>query len=397
MKLHHCTIFVLFGLILIGVCNAATPSTTTSSNLVCNGQVDIVLLLDGSDSIYPYWDKVTNFTQEILNNFAITDMGTHLSIYQFGTEARKEICLTGTSCVLSGIAEKVSWISGLTRLDRGLSLVRQEFKLNSRSGAKKYVIVLTDGDLDQTGQPQGIAPSWPDECSDTLDEGIEIIMIGVGNDPKGSQLNLCAKRDENDASNTIMGNFTELHTFVGDLSQKTCVVVETSSFNSSGSCPATGWLTPLGCLVLAIVVLKFLWDPPRANNKIALAQIGVCVVGLLQFILFLLAAFTTISLLCIVQAILSGIIIVAGIGLLVWHNKEILEQKYENRTGTSKAGMTAVAAGGVSPAAMAAFRKDKNKATTITTDESYLASTIGSVYSNPLRNQPRSAASASLF
>ncbi|EDL26027.1 integrin, alpha 11 [Mus musculus] len=115
----------------------------------CQTYMDIVIVLDGSNSIYP-WVEVQHFLINILKKFYIGPGQIQVGIVQYGEDAVHEFHLNDYRSV-KDVVEAASHIEQRggteTRTAFGIEFARSEaFQKGGRKGAKKVMIVITDGE-----------------------------------------------------------------------------------------------------------------------------------------------------------------------------------------------------------------------------------------------------------
>ncbi|KAM4826294.1 integrin alpha-11 [Thomomys bottae] len=115
----------------------------------CQTYMDIVIVLDGSNSIYP-WVEVQHFLINILKKFYIGPGQIQVGVVQYGEDAVHEFHLNDYRSV-KDVVEAASHIEQRggteTRTAFGIEFARSEaFRKGGRKGAKKVMIVITDGE-----------------------------------------------------------------------------------------------------------------------------------------------------------------------------------------------------------------------------------------------------------
>nr|XP_020141648.1 integrin alpha-11 isoform X4 [Microcebus murinus] len=115
----------------------------------CQTYMDIVIVLDGSNSIYP-WVEVQHFLINILKKFYIGPGQIQVGVVQYGEDAVHEFHLNDYRSV-KDVVEAASHIEQRggteTRTAFGIEFARSEaFQKGGRKGAKKVMIVITDGE-----------------------------------------------------------------------------------------------------------------------------------------------------------------------------------------------------------------------------------------------------------
>lgn len=154
------------------------------TNCVCQSPLDVVYCVDSSGSIgkYEFNNRVRPFLVDVTNQLDIGSGDTQIrvGIVQFSNNAVKETnsLLTikdGTKKKpgVTYVVEHMSYQAGSTNTKAGLQ-ASKELLQNGRSGVKKLIIVLTDGEYTVGGNPKTLAQSIYNT------EGWRIIAIAVG-------------------------------------------------------------------------------------------------------------------------------------------------------------------------------------------------------------------------
>ncbi|XP_038623174.1 integrin alpha-11 [Tachyglossus aculeatus] len=115
----------------------------------CQTYMDIIIVLDGSNSIYP-WVEVQHFLINILKKFYIGPGQIQVGVVQYGEDVVHEFHLSDYRSV-KDVVEAASHIEQRggteTRTAYGIEFARSEaFQKGGRKGAKKVMIVITDGE-----------------------------------------------------------------------------------------------------------------------------------------------------------------------------------------------------------------------------------------------------------
>lgn len=139
-----------------GVCAEVSPQFKLQSAFspaiqTCGGPMDVAIVLDGSNSIYP-WPDVRNFLIKLLENLDIGPDKTRVSIMQYSEDLSFLYNFTSDQNkdkVLSA-ASNIEQKTGLeTNTFKALDNVRQTAFLpenGGRPGATKVLVVVTDGE-----------------------------------------------------------------------------------------------------------------------------------------------------------------------------------------------------------------------------------------------------------
>ncbi|XP_030623767.1 LOW QUALITY PROTEIN: integrin alpha-2 [Chanos chanos] len=117
----------------------------------CGGPMDIVIVLDGSNSIYP-WNPVVTFLEKLLENLDIGPSNTQVCIIQYGVDPSFEFYLSSykTKASIVEAASKIKQKQGLeTNTFNAIEFARANAFLPSnggRPGATKVMVGVTDGE-----------------------------------------------------------------------------------------------------------------------------------------------------------------------------------------------------------------------------------------------------------
>ncbi|KAM4577268.1 integrin alpha-2 [Odontesthes bonariensis] len=117
----------------------------------CGGPMDIVIVLDGSNSIFP-WEPMVDFLMKLIPSLDIGPQRTQVSLIQYAVDPKIEFNLNQykTKEELIARASKVKQMSGvLTNTFRAIRYASQNGFIPSnggRTGAAKVMVVVTDGE-----------------------------------------------------------------------------------------------------------------------------------------------------------------------------------------------------------------------------------------------------------
>ncbi|XP_051792965.1 integrin alpha-11a [Acanthochromis polyacanthus] len=154
-----------------GICSRVNASFKFSRTIApafqrCETYMDIVIVLDGSNSIYP-WYEVQAFLINILQKFYIGPGQIQVGVVQYGEKVVHEFKLSDYKSVEEVVkrARSIHQRGGEeTNTALGINIARsQAFKHGGRRGAKKVMIVITDGEShDSADLQQAIEDSEKD-------------------------------------------------------------------------------------------------------------------------------------------------------------------------------------------------------------------------------------------
>ncbi|XP_034444174.1 integrin alpha-11 isoform X1 [Hippoglossus hippoglossus] len=157
-----------------GICSRVSRNFRLSHTIApalqrCETFMDIVIVLDGSNSIYP-WYEVQDFLINILHKFYIGSGQTQVGVVQYGSAVVHEFSL-GEYQTVEKVVEAARSIDQRggeeTRTALGINVARSEaFKRGGRPGAQKVMIVITDGESHDSPQLfQAVADSERDNIT----------------------------------------------------------------------------------------------------------------------------------------------------------------------------------------------------------------------------------------
>ncbi|XP_040195238.1 integrin alpha-1 [Rana temporaria] len=117
----------------------------------CTTQLDLVIVLDGSNSVFP-WHSVNTFLIKLLSGMDISPTQTQVGIVQYGERVAHEFNLNTHSSTKSALdaARKITQLRGnMTLTALGIEKAREEAfseERGARKGVKKVMLVVTDGE-----------------------------------------------------------------------------------------------------------------------------------------------------------------------------------------------------------------------------------------------------------
>ncbi|XP_061696586.1 integrin alpha-11-like isoform X2 [Syngnathoides biaculeatus] len=126
-----------------------TVEAVTPAFQRCETFVDLVMVVDGSNSIYP-WADVRDFLINILNKVNIGPGQTQVGVVQYGSKVVHEFRLgehRTVEEVLAAVGEITQRGGEETRTALAINVARsQAFERGGRPGAHKVLVVITDGE-----------------------------------------------------------------------------------------------------------------------------------------------------------------------------------------------------------------------------------------------------------
>ncbi|XP_012873964.1 PREDICTED: integrin alpha-1 [Dipodomys ordii] len=166
-----------------GICSDISPTFQVVNSFApvqeCSTQLDIVIVLDGSNSIYP-WESVTAFLNDLLKRMDIGPKQTQVGIVQYGANVTHEFNLnkySSTEEVLVA-AKKISRRGGLqTMTALGIDTARKEAFTEARGarrGVKKVMVIVTDGESHDSYDLKKVIQ----DCEDENIQRFSIAILG---------------------------------------------------------------------------------------------------------------------------------------------------------------------------------------------------------------------------
>ncbi|XP_023380900.1 integrin alpha-1 [Pteropus vampyrus] len=169
-----------------GICSDVSPTFQVVNSIApvqeCSTQLDIVIVLDGSNSIYP-WESVTAFLNNLLERMDIGPKQTQVGIVQYGENVTHEFNLntySSTEEVLVA-ANKIGQRGGRqTMTALGIDTARKEAFTEARGarrGIKKVMVIVTDGESHDNHRLNKVIQ----DCEDENIQRFSIAILGSYN------------------------------------------------------------------------------------------------------------------------------------------------------------------------------------------------------------------------
>uniref|UniRef100_A0A8U7NTL9 Integrin subunit alpha 1 n=1 Tax=Corvus moneduloides TaxID=1196302 RepID=A0A8U7NTL9_CORMO len=167
-----------------GVCSNVSSTFETIEAIApsvqeCKTQLDIVIVLDGSNSIYP-WESVTDFLNSLLRNMDIGPQQTQVGIVQYGQTVVHEFFLNTYSTTedVMAAASRIRQRGGTqTMTALGIDTAREEAFTEAhgaRRGVQKVMVIVTDGESHDNYRLQEVI----DDCEDENIQRFAIAILG---------------------------------------------------------------------------------------------------------------------------------------------------------------------------------------------------------------------------
>ncbi len=133
-----------------GVCSPPTPDPIPDNCVApfpghphknCSAQMDLMLLLDGSGSIYSSaWLQILHFTAQIGLNFTTGHDFMRYGIVQFGSDAELFMPLLASNSTFQQVIGMMPQFESSTNTFSGMAAVEKEFNAHARPGAFKAMV-----------------------------------------------------------------------------------------------------------------------------------------------------------------------------------------------------------------------------------------------------------------
>lgn len=180
---------------------------------------DLMVVMDGSGSIdAPDFELQKQFVNELVSSFNVSPNFAHIGVVQFSSHmsGRLEIGLSDDPTAITNTVTNIVQLGGTTDIAEGLTIANDEIVTSGRSGVPKVIVLLTDGQHNEPGDPVAIA-------DDIKAQGTMIFSIGVGSGIDIAELNAIAS-DPDSEFVYVAQDFQDLQTIVVGLADKVCAV-----------------------------------------------------------------------------------------------------------------------------------------------------------------------------
>ncbi|MDP3767318.1 MAG: VWA domain-containing protein, partial [Dehalococcoidia bacterium] len=138
----------------------AGPAPRASAQTGCSATIDLVVVLDGSESIAPDdFELMRSFAGQLISHFTLDPEYALAGLVQFSGEGegRVESQLTDDGPTILGSVAAMPQIAGARDIQEGIAYGQGEIKIGGRPGARGALVMLTDGAHNQPGDPAGEA------------------------------------------------------------------------------------------------------------------------------------------------------------------------------------------------------------------------------------------------
>ncbi|KAJ8396607.1 hypothetical protein AAFF_G00016730 [Aldrovandia affinis] len=199
-----------------GICSNVSSSFKVLNSIAptvkeCNKELDIVIVLDGSNSIYP-WSSVIDFLVKLLQRIDIGPKLSQVGIVSYGDNVGHVFNLSQFSNTKDLVenARKIPQRRGeRTMTALGIDTAREEAfteERGARRGVKKVMVIVTDGESHDSYRLKGVM----DQCER---DGIERFSIAVLGDYNRQNKSIDKVKMFIDEIKSIASRPTEEHFF----------------------------------------------------------------------------------------------------------------------------------------------------------------------------------------
>ena len=183
--------------------------------IVCSAKLDIGFVVDGSGSIEgKNFQRMLDFLKNLVSNFNISPQRTRAGLVLYSRNAALKFNFDDYSDVgsLQKAIGEIKYPHGRTYTGKALRLTKQLLFIDiPRQGAKRVVLVMTDGSADDdiTG------PS-----KDLKNSGVTIYGLGIGSSVNENQLKQMASVPPRD--HVFKANFHSLNLVLKQIKKEMC-------------------------------------------------------------------------------------------------------------------------------------------------------------------------------
>eukprot|EP01102_Stenamoeba_stenopodia_P022245 TRINITY_DN91_c0_g1_i2.p1 TRINITY_DN91_c0_g1~~TRINITY_DN91_c0_g1_i2.p1 ORF type:complete len:349 (-),score=88.79 TRINITY_DN91_c0_g1_i2:938-1984(-) len=175
------TLFFLLLVAFATTLSAGQNINTANSDQNCTAVVDLMLVVDGSNSITDDdWQDALSFLYDIILGFQVSENAAHVGVVQFAMSYDTEVVvpLTGDLSVLEKGLLNMTKIGGGTNIAQGIDDAQDQIASAGRQGVPHVMIIITDGKEDDPGDPENPVVA----AGNAKLAGTFIFGIGVGYD-----------------------------------------------------------------------------------------------------------------------------------------------------------------------------------------------------------------------
>ena len=156
---------------------------------------NIGFIMDSSGSLRRDYGKEKEFVKELAQSFEISAAGSRAGVVTFSYNAEVSIRMDEFKKLadFKKAVDSIPLMGYTTRIDKALRLAKEKLMTGARKDAPKLVFLLTDGS--QTKDSDAVDPAVL--AKELRDDGIKLIVIGIGKGTKLDELERIAGASSN--------------------------------------------------------------------------------------------------------------------------------------------------------------------------------------------------------
>ncbi len=161
----------------------------------CKNVANIGFIVDSSGSLRRHYGKEKEFVKQIAEAFELSEAGSRAGVVTFSYHAELSIGMNKHNNVkdFNNAVDGLPLFGSTTRIDKALKLARQQLMVGARTDAPRLVFLLTDGSQTRSADAEDPAII----SKELIDDGIQLIVIGIGRNVKVAELESIAGKKSN--------------------------------------------------------------------------------------------------------------------------------------------------------------------------------------------------------
>ncbi len=189
----------------------------------CKNIANIGFIVDSSGSLRRDYGKEKEFVKQLAESFEISRAGSRAGVVTFSNDAKLSIAMNQYTSVkdFNKAVDDEPLMGYTTRIDKALQLAKERLMVGARSDAPRIVFLLTDGSQTKSSNAKDPTPNPAIVAKQLREEGVQLIVIGIGKKVKVAELQAIAG---NNANLYFAKDFDELKSrdFVQRISKASC-------------------------------------------------------------------------------------------------------------------------------------------------------------------------------
>ena len=210
---------------------ADKASYSSCSSIQCNGQLDVMLVIDSSGSISnPDYEVERNFLLQLTDTFNMAAAAINVGYVAFSTDVTLISSLTGDKVTLQNKIKASVQMNAETNIGGAIQLAQEQLELSSRV-VNRVIILVTDGEANVgTSNP---VQYMLNEATAAKDANTYIYTIAVGVSASG--INALSKVATGPGYNISISDFNSLASTIQNLTTTVCTGNQQSKCSPSCS------------------------------------------------------------------------------------------------------------------------------------------------------------------